>query len=66
MAEPVLEASHDYALAKLLGCSVDSVREERSAAFTTLQARMREKGYDVPDDLTEFAEWCKGILRDYV
>lgn len=60
--EPVLERKHDYRLAKLLGCSVDDVRDERTAAYATLQRRMREKGHTVPDDLTDFADWVVEVL----
>jgi hypothetical protein len=63
MTEPVLEASYDYELAKTLGCSVDTVRLERREGYVTLQKRMRARGHNVPDDLTEFAAWCRETVR---
>ncbi len=67
MSDPIqapLEAGHDYQLARLLGCDVDEVRRERTEAFRTIQMQMRQRGYEVPDDLTEFAEWCKFLLNE--
>lgn len=63
LAEPVLEMAHDYRLAKELGCSVDTVRKERLAGYKILQTKMRAKGHQVPDDLTEFAAWCRETVR---
>lgn len=64
--EPVLEMSYDYGLAKILGCSVDTLRRERRAAYATLQKRIRARGHNVPDDLTEFAAWCRETITPWL
>lgn len=59
-----MEYHTDPMLAQLLDCSISTVQIERTRAYVAIQNGMRERGHSVPDDLTEFAEWCCKLIRE--
>ena len=53
----VVRALHDQGMEM----TPDEVTDARKEAFATIQAKMREKGYHVPDGDLELLEWMKEV-----